>query len=154
MNPTGGAVRTGISRHLASSKASTERRADYKRLRLGCEARVRNLDLPDPFDVKVLCDRIGSERARPIHLLPAVLPAQGPCGLLIPTTTADYIIYEQQTSRLHQDHIVLHEVGHLLCQHQAVPGASEKIPRILLPDLDPRLVESALARFYQARDDQ
>ncbi|MER5396099.1 hypothetical protein [Streptomyces sp. NPDC002599] len=33
------------------------------------------------------------------------------------------IFYQQDTTRPHQDHIILHEVGHILVGHLAVPAA-------------------------------
>lgn len=87
-------------------------------LRKRCERRLRNVWLPRPFDVKVFVDRLAAERRRSIHLIPMALGSTGPCGLLIATEGADYIVYEQATSRLHQEHIVLHEIGHLLCRHE------------------------------------
>ncbi|WP_327352788.1 hypothetical protein [Streptomyces sp. NBC_01304] len=43
----------------------------------------------------------------------------GPLGLWVDTPAADLIIYQQHTTRLHQDHIILHEVGHILANDDA-----------------------------------
>ncbi|MFF0221638.1 hypothetical protein [Streptomyces sp. NPDC004629] len=46
----------------------------------------------------------------------------------------DYIFYQQETSSAHQDHIILHEVGHILADHTG--GESEgEVWRIPLPDI-------------------
>lgn len=36
------------------------------------------------------------------------------------TKRGDYIYYDAQTSGLHRLHIILHEVGHMLCGHEEV----------------------------------
>ncbi|WP_162562076.1 ImmA/IrrE family metallo-endopeptidase [Salinispora vitiensis] len=49
--------------------------------------------------------------------MPIDTTATGVCGLWVTTATKDYIAFERQTSPAHQDHIVLHELGHILCGH-------------------------------------
>jgi hypothetical protein len=41
--------------------------------------------------------------------------------MYVATDVADHIFFEQQTSTFHQNHIILHELGHMLCRH-ATPG--------------------------------
>jgi hypothetical protein len=115
-------------------------------LRQRCEAIVAGLDIPIPFDVRELCRRIAERRGRPIHLLPLRLPASQPCGLWVSTSEFDAIFYEENTSQLHQEHIISHEIGHLLCQHEATPVFDAEASRLLLPDLDPQLVQRTLGR--------
>lgn len=111
--------------------------------------------MPDPFDVRALCDRIGQARGRPIHLLPLALPTGSPCGLWLSTSSAEYVVYEERTSPLHREHIVLHELGHLLCDHEAAPVLGEDVSRLLLPNLDPRMVARVLGRtHYTAEEEQ
>ncbi|MCN0178457.1 ImmA/IrrE family metallo-endopeptidase [Salinispora arenicola] len=64
---------------------------------------------------------IASSRQRPIILVPTDTTATGVCGLWVTTTTTDYIAYERHTSLAHQDHIILHELGHILCGHTGDP---------------------------------
>ena len=120
----------------------------YRRLRTRCEARVRELDIPTPFDVSELCRRLERQRGRPITLLPIELPPDGPCGLWVSTDAADYIFYEARTSVQHQEHIVLHEIGHLLCEHEAAPVLGAAASGSLLPSLDPRMVQQVLGRTH------
>lgn len=49
-------------------------------LRRRCEQTLAGLDLPDPFDIDVLCLRLGEQRGRPIYLVPAALPRAGPAA--------------------------------------------------------------------------
>lgn len=110
-----------------------------------CRARLAEQDLPQPFDVKTLCARVGERRQRPIILLGLKLPADAPHGLWIRSGERDYIIYERATSPLHQEHIILHELAHLLCGHVGSSLSNEHARR-LFPTLDPALVERILAR--------
>jgi len=41
-------------------------------------------------------------------------------GLWLETDTADLLYYEERTSPLHQQHIVLHELGHILWGHRGM----------------------------------
>lgn len=122
-----------------------------RRLRRQCAERVRALDIPTPFDVGELCRRLSAARDREIRLLPAPLPPDSPCGLWVSTERADYVFYEERTTRLHRDHIVLHEIGHLLCDHEATPVLDEEASRLVLPSLDPSMVQRMLGRTHYSR---
>lgn len=89
-------------------------------LRQRCKRTLRALDIRLPLPVPALCQRLGAQRGRPIRLVPYPLPVPGPSGLWIASPTADYVLYQQHTSTVHQDHIVLHEVGHIIAGHATV----------------------------------
>lgn len=97
-----------------SGPTSGETVLHKRRLRKHCKRVLRDLGVSPPLQVHELCRRLGDYRGRPIRLAPYALPAPGPFGLWVATSTADYIFYQQETSPLHQDHIILHEVGHIL----------------------------------------
>lgn len=101
--------------------------------------------MPEPFGVGALLAEVAAERGRPIELLPVRARPDAPCGLLVTTDRADYIVYAADTTPLHRQHILLHEVAHLLCGHQnaSTPLAAAGA---LLPRLDPALVRSVLGR--------
>jgi hypothetical protein len=69
--------------------------------------------------------------------------------VLVSTERAEYIGYPTGTTVLHQRHIVLHEVGHLLCGHQdtgaAVPGVAGAL-EVLAPSLSTELIDRLLRR--------
>jgi hypothetical protein len=74
------------------------------------------------------------------------LPTDGPCGAWLSVADADYILYEKLTSRPHQDHIIVHEVGHLICHHEAAPVVGDGTVLALLPHLAPEMVQRMLGR--------
>ena len=123
-------------------------------LRARCEARLADLYIPRPFDLATFCQHLGSRRSRPILLLPMELAADSPSGLWIRGDRNDYIVYEQATTPLHQTHIALHEIGHLLCGHTSVvPPPGEHLDR-LFATVDPRLVRRALSRTSYSTEDE
>ncbi|SEP51869.1 hypothetical protein [Amycolatopsis saalfeldensis] len=91
-----------------------------RELRRRCRRLLNDLDISPPLDVVQLCERLGVSRARPIRLMPYPLEVPGPFGCWIATGSADYIFFQQETTKAHQDHIILHELGHLLAEHE--PG--------------------------------
>lgn len=95
---------------------------DIERVR----AVVDNLPLPDPFDVRALCELVAKKRGRTIKVLPyperVVTEARRvreplPYGMWLPGKRTDYIYYREDTSLAHQQHVILHELGHLCCRH-------------------------------------
>jgi hypothetical protein len=130
-----------------------QRRQRRRRLRRRCLARLRDLPLPAPFDIHALCDRVAQRRGRPIVLIP-VAGLTGVCGLWIATDTTDLICYENDTTRPHQDHIILHELSHVLCDHYPVTLSGELDTRALLPDLDPAMVRAVLGRAGYTTDEE
>lgn len=106
--------------------------------------KVARLGLPHPFTVDALCERLAVTRGRPLRLLPMPpIPGSGqPCGMWVSTEAVDYIFHARGTSPLHQQNIVLHEVGHMLCEHTG-PGGGAAAALTLL---DPSMVQRVLAR--------
>jgi hypothetical protein len=112
-------------------------------LRQQCERRLRGIRIPEPFDLDAFCGEIAARRGRPLLRTPVPgLSAEAPCGLWIGTAQADHVFYDPGTSPLHAEHIVLHELAHILSGHSGVTGA---VPA-LFPDLDPATVTRVLGR--------
>lgn len=91
-----------------------------RRLRKRCWDVVRRLHLPDPFSVSALCDSISVQRRRALYLHPLEKPEgvlDMPCGMWVATDVADHVFFEEQTSTFHQEHIILHELAHMICGH-------------------------------------
>jgi hypothetical protein len=117
----------------------------WRRLRSRCEARLDALPLPAPFSAQALCELVAAQRGRAIRLVPMVKSVDV-CGMWVSVGSADLIFYEQATTSPHQQHIILHELSHLLCDHYPSGVAELDQWRLLLPDLDPRMVRRILGR--------
>ncbi|MGW2339520.1 hypothetical protein [Streptomyces sp. NPDC001661] len=98
-----------------------------------------------PLRVEVLCQQLGERRGRPIRLVAHPLPVPGPFGVWIATDSADYILYQRETSKTHQDHIILHEVGHIMADHHGVE-TDDAFLNSTVPHLSPGTVTRALRR--------
>jgi hypothetical protein len=128
-----------------------------RELRRRCRKLLNELGIRPPLDVQELCRRVGQKRGKPIRPVAHAIPVPGPFGAWITTSSADYILYQRETSRAHQDHIVLHELGHILAGHrsdeeddallgQLYPGVNPSALHGQYPDLAPDAVRRALRR--------
>ncbi|MBM9508884.1 ParH-like protein [Streptomyces sp. KK5PA1] len=102
--------------------------------------------MPTPFDAAAFIGALARRRGRPIELLPVPLLPHTPCGLLVTTARADYILYAADTTPLHQQHILLHEAAHLICGHDSATPAMSCAAEVLLPHLPTSLIERVLGR--------
>jgi Zn-dependent peptidase ImmA (M78 family) len=135
----------------ASSEASrTAAASDIRSVRRRCETLAEQIGGPAPCDestLAALVERVAALRSRPIEIAPMSIDVSGPCGLWIATEGRDLIFYCADTSRAHQRHIVTHELGHVLADHEGMMD----VPPVdalatLFPDLSPALVTRVLAR--------
>ncbi|MGW9077206.1 ImmA/IrrE family metallo-endopeptidase [Streptomyces kronopolitis] len=120
------------------------------RLREACERRVDELELPARTELSVddLCAHLSRRSGRPIQLLPCPLPLGSPDGLWVSTAGAEYVVYEERLAPVHQQQVILHELGHLICDHEASPVLTPEASRLLLPSLDPTLIRRTLGREH------
>ncbi len=125
-----------------------------RRLWRECEARVAGLVIPRPFSLKALADQVSRSRGRRLflHELPFPPGPDMPCGIWVATPEADHVFHAKGTSALHQQNIVLHELGHMLCDHTL--GDDDSLAG-LLTHLDPAVVRRVLMRSrYSTRQEQ
>ncbi len=121
-------------------------------------ALVEDLPLPEPFTVPDLVAAVADRRGRPIDIgtLPGGATAQT-CGVWFQLVDRDVILVEENTSAFHRDHIVLHELGHMLCDHRGGDdGRAAGVDALarLLPDLSPDLVRRMLNRTAYTTDEE
>ncbi|SDN04528.1 zinc metalloprotease [Allokutzneria albata] len=122
---------------------------------------LNQLELEPPLDVTELCKRLSDIRELPIRLVAHPLNPRVAFGAWVRTSRADYILFQQETSRAHQDHIILHELGHILAGHHSSAPSDVEQPSVdtgglqeRYPDLLPEVVDGALRRnIYDSADE-
>lgn len=84
-----------------------------------CETIIDTLPIESPFNIHELAKRLGCRRGRPLVLI-AVAMGGKPFALWVGLRTMDIVFYEKNTPLWHQEHLILHEIGHMLLEHRAV----------------------------------
>ncbi|MFJ4583693.1 regulator component [Streptomyces echinatus] len=135
------------------------RTSEYAALRRRCTALLRDLGVQRSLSLDALRARVEELRGRPLVLreLPEQAAATGACGLWLGTDDADYVFYEPRTAPLHREHIILHEIGHVLCDHHRslADGDGDRLTGRLPDDPEPRLVRRLMARTsYTTTEEQ
>jgi len=117
-----------------------------RRLLRSCQAKVEELPLREPFNSAQLLDDLAASRARPIRVatLPWLASPDLPCGVWIAKSDADHVFVEQGTTGVHREHIVMHEIGHIVCDHGT--NGSTVLLEQLMPNLAPEVVKKVLGR--------
>ncbi|MFG3015719.1 regulator component [Streptomyces cinerochromogenes] len=114
--------------------------------------------MPRSLSLDAVCARVEELRGRPLVLreLPEEAAATGACGLWLGTDNADYVFYEARTAPLHREHIILHEIGHVLCDHhRSITDDGDDVTDRLLEGLQPHLVRRVMARTsYTTTEEQ
>jgi hypothetical protein len=127
-----------------------------------CEALIGQIQLPDPFDMRVLCDRLGARWGSTVFLYPTRTTPNGPCGMWVSLQVGaqayDVFAYERDATPWHQAQMIFHEIGHRMAGHTGdtqLPLDSRGLVEQLMPTLDPELVRRTLgcAREPSAYDD-
>ena len=91
-----------------------------------------------------------------MRLVPLELNTPRLYGIWFATDEADYITYERCTSPLHQEHIIAHELAHIVRGHGGFSQVPDRATAArLLPALEPGVVRTVLPRSgYSDRDEQ
>ncbi|MFJ9027380.1 hypothetical protein ACIRQP_02425 [Streptomyces sp. NPDC102274] len=122
---------------------------DLGRTRRRMRAMVRELDLPQLSTVEELCAAVADRSGRPVQLVPRRMRVDEPSGFVERRAESDVIYFEQETSGLHQAHIICHELAHLLCGHLAeAPAADEDTAHVELPTIDADMIRLVLGRSH------
>lgn len=156
VSASGGAARRRFSRWRSAANRDVER--DLHRM---LRQELQDLGVKPPLDVEALCQALSHRRGRPLYLRAAPLETPGPSGLWVEYEDFDVILYQEETSRLHQDHIILHEVGHILVAEKEAASEetrqgteeSDEVPDVfvdgwaaLLPVFDKKLIKRVAKR--------
>ena len=116
-----------------------------KRVLRRCRSLLKGLEVPSPLDVDALLRRVSDRTGRLISLVPQRTPL-GLCGVWVALPDRDVICFEASESKVFREHIILHEVGHILCQHSHGDRPDVQLMGQLLPHLDPRVVRRVMGR--------
>ncbi|MFF3556224.1 regulator component [Streptomyces tsukubensis] len=127
---------------------------ELERLRVQCEERLAALRLPHRCTTRDLRDAVAALRGKPIILKPlktlGLLDA--PCGIRLETEEADLLFYEAGTSPLHQNHILAHEISHIICDHPGTLELDEDAVRAI--GFNPTMVQRMSGRTSYATEDE
>jgi hypothetical protein len=114
---------------------------DWSGLRARCRERVddllRHTGLPSPWDINQFLDRLECHRGRDIDLCAIAWSSGDSCGAWQQHPDHDVIAYAENTTSFHQDHIILHEIGHMISNHRGRCVLSQEQARRIAPDLAP-----------------
>lgn len=128
-------------------RAWHENRKRENRLRRFLRRDLADLALFGPTSMEEVCQRLSVRRQKPIHRHPYPLEVPGPFGLWLSTPSADYILYQTETTEDHQEHIKAHEVGHMLAEHES-DDADDTVWQEIMPDIPPHMIRRALRRSH------
>lgn len=123
---------------------------DWYALRARCQQRVddllRRTGVPQPWDINEFLDRLERHRGRAIDLCAFSWTPGGSSGAWRQHPDHDVIAYAANTSSFHQDHIILHEIGHMISRHRGRCALSEDEAQRIAPDLTPAAFAHLLDR--------
>lgn len=105
------------------------------------EALLDEIGLPSPFTVDTMVDSVATHIGSAIRIRDVHLEIDAPCGLWLALGKVNYIFVDAR-SHVHRDHIILHELAHMICGHSQ--GQLDLAG--FLPDIDPGRIHTALAR--------
>ncbi|MCD9145989.1 hypothetical protein [Streptomyces albireticuli] len=91
--------------------------ARTKVTRRHCEKRLASLELPRTCDIRSLVTHIAERIGHPIELVPRSLDPRSVSGQCELRHGVYRIVYQAHTSAWHQEHIISHELGHLISGH-------------------------------------
>lgn len=97
-----------------------------------------------------LTAQIAAQRGREIVIAESDFSGlqQTLCGLWLGLPSRDLIFISDDLSGLHRDHVILHELAHLLLDHQVVDAVSIEEMASLFPSLPAALVKRMLQRSH------
>lgn len=105
------------------STSGWRRRREESRLRRELRQIMRRARIDGPTSMTEVCERVSTIWEAPIVAAPFDLPAAGPFGLTVRYAPepddpgAFYILYQAVATALHQEHVIAHELGHVLAKH-------------------------------------
>lgn len=93
------------------------------RRRANIRALVDGLVIPDPWDIELLYQRVAEARDRPIDVLPHDDMGEAVTGAVFRLASRDVVFYRASLSGWHREHVLCHELGHIIAGHLDGPEA-------------------------------
>jgi hypothetical protein len=119
---------------------------DRSGLRQQVSAVFAALDPPAELTLESLKGLVEQQRGRKIVIRSVPhLGADHVSGLWLTLPNAELVLHAATSSELHREQIILHELAHMVLQHDLVQGEDGHVSS-LLPDLDRDTVSRVLAR--------
>jgi hypothetical protein len=120
-----------------------------------CTKKVRDLGFPvdQTLTISDVCEIISERTARPIAIYSLELPEGMPDGILYRGEESDVILFEERLTPIHRRHVILHELGHLVCGHLPA-GRPGETTQHLLPSLATELVGRMLCRAHDGTESE
>ena len=106
------------------------------------------ITLPDSFTLDDIVSAIEQRRDTTIKIIefPEIKPEDGLFGIWLNTKFGDYVLHAPAPSELHRQQIILHELAHMILDHDLAVGHSSASK--LFPDLPENAVIRTLARGH------
>ncbi|WP_026189379.1 ImmA/IrrE family metallo-endopeptidase [Salinispora mooreana] len=126
------------------------------RLSRRCRRLINELRIPVPFDLDKFRQGLAEQRGRSLNVTPLpVLAEPGfASGVWVATDATDYILYNDRTSPLHQRHIILHEVGHMIFRHNERRLSDHVLLDGGFPHLDPQSARHLMGRVHYSEPEE
>lgn len=105
------------------------------------ESLLDGIDLPSPFTVDGMVNSVAAHIGGTIQIRDVHLEGDAPCGMWLALGKVNYIFVDAR-SHIHRDHIILHELAHMICGHNN--GQMDLAG--FLPGIDPSRIHTVLAR--------
>ncbi|MEU4774453.1 hypothetical protein [Micromonospora sp. NPDC023644] len=126
-------------------------------LRAECEERLAEIEalIPVPWETAEFLRRLGRARGRSIVIRTVEADPDAPCGVYLAVGDVDTLIVPAHTDPYHRDHVLAHEIAHMLFDLEPDPdgdasdGSSaidREYARSLFPDIPPELIKALLGR--------
>ncbi|OIJ91676.1 hypothetical protein [Streptomyces colonosanans] len=117
------------------------------RLKRTCKEALDGVRLQRPFTIESFCDALSTQRGRRIVLreMPDIGGLAAPCGLWVAFQNEDHIWHVKATSQRHRNQVILHEIAHMLLDHQSDAGSSSLLA-VLPPEIAPARIRRLLGR--------
>ncbi len=119
---------------------------------------ARTVPLPSPWNLSTYLARVAAHRGRSISLqpIPPAALADTGCrgsGLWVTRGHDDIIVYDATAIERNADHIILHEIGHMLFGH-GKEGTEPITPSLaaLLPSISPSSIGHVFGREHFGPD--